>query len=56
LGLSDNIQDEFSGEDVLSSKETIELIRIYYSIRDPKVRKDLLTMIKSMVESMSHKE
>lgn len=52
-GLSDNEQDAFSGEDVLSNKETIELVRIYYSIKDPKVRKDLLNMIKSMAATMT---
>jgi transcriptional regulator with XRE-family HTH domain len=47
-GLSDNNQESFGGEDMMQSKETLELLRIYYSIEDPQVRKDIVKFIKSM--------
>ncbi|MFP4097701.1 MAG: helix-turn-helix domain-containing protein [Alphaproteobacteria bacterium] len=59
-GMSDNGQESFDEipatakaipEDLLSNKETLELIRTYYSISDIKKRKDILRFIKSMAES-----
>lgn len=53
LGLADNDQDAFlSEEDLLSKKETLDLVREYYSIPDPKLRKDLFKMIKTMAANM----
>jgi transcriptional regulator with XRE-family HTH domain len=49
-GFSDNDQDEFLSGDLMQSKETLDLIRTYYSIEDPKMRKDILKFIKSMAE------
>ncbi len=42
-GLLDNDQDE----DIMSSKETLNLVSAYYSIEDLEARKDILKIIKS---------
>lgn len=34
--------------EILFNKETLDLVRAYYGIKDPSVRKDLMTLIKSM--------
>ncbi len=56
-GMSDNDQQPFGGtnaaemqipEDLLQDKEVIELIRAYFSITDPKKRKEIIRFIKSM--------
>ncbi|MCC6598036.1 MAG: helix-turn-helix transcriptional regulator [Alphaproteobacteria bacterium] len=52
-GLSDNKQEEFEGEDVMSRKETLDLVRIYYSVPDPDARRDIVKFIKSMTERLS---
>ena len=58
-GMADNEQDAFEGisekaksipEDLLAHKETLELVRTYYSISDIKKRKEILRFIKSMAE------
>ena len=55
-GLADNDQEGFTGEEeeqnVMERRETLLLIREYYSIPDPKLRKDLLKMIKTMAATM----
>lgn len=52
-GLADNDQDDFAGqEDIMARKETLDLVRVYYSIPDPNLRKDLLKMIRTMARSM----
>lgn len=62
LGMSDNEQQGFSGgpnkslrmpEDLMNKKETIDLIRTYYSVEDPKSRKDILKLVKTMAKNMS---
>lgn len=61
VGLSDNAQDDFEGlnsganfkDDVMNTKETLDLVRAYYSIQDPKVRKDMLRLIKSVSQTSS---
>ena len=50
-GFSDNEQDEFVSENLMQSKETLELLRIYYSISDAGKRKDIVKFIKSMADS-----
>lgn len=52
--LSDNGQEAYSDIDmeIMNKKETLELIRVYYSITDPKIRKDLFKMIRNMAENM----
>jgi transcriptional regulator with XRE-family HTH domain len=53
-GLSDNQQEAFGGEeDVMQRKETIELVRSYYSIEDPSKRKETLRFIKAMTSTGS---
>ena len=48
-GMADNDQEEFgSDEDVLNNKETVNLIRAYYDIKDPEARKEVLRFIKAM--------
>ncbi len=66
LGLSDNEQEGFcvSGspktkdknalpEDLMSQKETIDLVRTYYSVKDAKTRKDILKFVKSMAKNIT---
>ena len=52
-GMADNEQQAFGGEDLMNNKETLDLIRTYYSVQDPKARKDILKFIKSMAEKIS---
>jgi transcriptional regulator with XRE-family HTH domain len=49
-GFSDNQQEEFANENLMQSRETLELLRIYYSIPDPAMRKDIVRFMKSMAE------
>jgi transcriptional regulator with XRE-family HTH domain len=53
VGMSDTKQEAFDGlpGDIMQEKETLELIRVYYSIKNPKVRKDFFKLLKSMAES-----
>jgi transcriptional regulator with XRE-family HTH domain len=41
-------QSEAGGDDVLQRRETLEMVRAYYRITDPAVRKRLLDLIKSL--------
>ena len=58
-GLSDNEQDGFEAaddenfSDVMTKKETLDLVRIYYSIENEDTRKDIVKFIKSMAERIS---
>lgn len=54
LGLSDNVQEGFgnSDDDLLQRKETLDLIRVYYSIADPAARKDIYKFVKSMAKKL----
>ena len=45
-GLSET-QDSFA-DDALNRRETLELVRAYYRITDPAVRKRVFDLIKSM--------
>lgn len=62
LGMSDNGQESFGSEsnkakkldeDIMTKKETIELIRAYYSVEDERKRKDILKMVKTMTKNIS---
>jgi len=56
-GLSDTDQAPFEGpDDVMKRKETLELIRVYYSIENPKLRKDLFKLVKSMAENLKQQD
>lgn len=54
-GLADNDQEPFfeNSDELLYSKETAELLRTYYSIEDENKRRELLKIIRSMVETLS---
>lgn len=52
IGLSDNEQEGFDDSDLMQRKETLELVRSYYSISDPKMRKEIQRFIKSMAGRM----
>ena len=58
-GLSDNGQDSFESEgkisddNIMERRETLDLVRSYYSVSDPKKRKDILKFIKSMTKNIS---
>ncbi len=55
-GMADQDQEPFGEEDLLNRKETLDLIRVYYSIEDQKLRKDLYKIIKSMADSFREKK
>lgn len=44
-------QEGFESAGVMNSRETLELVRTYYAIRDPKQRKNILKIIKQMAEN-----
>lgn len=47
-GLAHPPQEAYEGEDHLSRRETLELIRAYYRITDPVVRKRIFEMVKAL--------
>lgn len=61
FGMADNEQEAFDSEsggkiaeeNLMEQKETLELVRSYYSVKDPKVRKDILKFIKTMAQNIS---
>ena len=46
-GFADN-QDGFGADEMLNRRETLELVRAYYRINEPSVRKRVFDLIKSM--------
>ena len=50
-GLSDQGQETFK-RDPLAKRETLELVRAYYKINDPKVRKRLFELVKSIAKAV----
>jgi transcriptional regulator with XRE-family HTH domain len=58
-GLSDNNQDGFDDSDIapntdqniMTSKESVEVLRTYYAIKDETLRKDFLKMMKQMAKN-----
>lgn len=55
-GFSDTAQEDFSwleekDGDLMERKETIELVRVYYSVQDPALRKNFVKMLKTLVAS-----
>lgn len=50
LGLSDNDQEDFLGSDMMQSKETLNVLRVYYSFKDPTVRKEIFKFMKTMAD------
>jgi transcriptional regulator with XRE-family HTH domain len=53
-GFADNKQDSYvaAEDDIMSRKETIDLVRTYYEIQDERLRKDFLKMLKQMAKSV----
>ena len=55
-GLSDSAQqavlDGYDDNNIIPQKETDELLRVYYSLEDPKLRKNLLQFVKTMAENL----
>lgn len=49
-GFADSDQDEYLDTGKWYDKETLELIRIYYSIQDQKLRRNLVKVIQNMAE------
>ena len=48
MGLADNKQEDFDGEHLETSRETMELVKAYYAIKDPVIRKNLLALMRSV--------
>lgn len=48
MGFSE-VQDGFGNDDTLNRRETLELVRAYYRITDPAVRKRVFELMKSLV-------
>ncbi len=46
-GLEEGVPS-WSPDDVMAKRETVELVRAYYRIRDPKVREALHAMARAM--------
>ncbi len=56
-GFSDGEQATFDAPDnIMQRKETIDLVRVYYSIEDEKLRKDLFKLVKSMADNLKKQE
>lgn len=56
MGMSYNTQEAFEQQkDVMKEKETINLVRTYYKIKDPEARKDILKFVKSMADRFADK-
>lgn len=56
-GFGEGEQASFEGpDDVMRRKETLELIRVYYSIENPKLRKDLFKLVRSMAENLKNQD
>ena len=57
-GMSDNEQEAFKSkssnipENIFSEKETLALIKIYYSVEDEEKRKDMMRLLKTMAKSL----
>lgn len=50
---ADNKQAAFIDEEMLHEKETLDLLRAYYSVTDSKVRKNILDIVKTMAKNLS---
>lgn len=52
MGFAD-AQDGFGNDDTLNRRETLELVRAYYRIADPTVRKRMFELIKSLAAEIT---
>ena len=50
FGFADQEQENFLHQDITKDKETIELIRTYYAIKNTDIRKDFIKFMKSIAE------
>lgn len=50
IGFAEDAQETFDGDDnnILSKKETLDLLKAYYSEKDAKKRKEIVKFVKSM--------
>lgn len=51
LGMAENAAPTFQGADPMSNRETVDLMRAYYRIKNPTQRKRVLDLVKSMADS-----
>lgn len=51
-GLADNDQEMILNDDILLERETHELLRIYYSIENPKKRREIMHILKAMAQNL----
>ncbi len=54
FGFAEGEQDKFIDDSILLEKETIELVKAYYSIEDPKFRKEVMRFIRSIADHRNH--
>lgn len=57
-GFADTKQEDFSWledeeGDMMERKETVELVRTYYQVQDPALRKNFMKMLKTLVASQN---
>lgn len=52
-GMSDGDQETLVDDDKMQDKETLNLLRVYYSIKDKKARKDIMNLVKTMAKHTS---
>ena len=52
---SEHAVDDEAGRDPMARRETLELVRTYYSIEKPKVRKRIAEMVKSIAVTINEK-
>lgn len=57
-GLSDTKQEGFSSspssldENLLNNRETLDLLKLYYSVPDPKQRREILRLVRTLVANI----
>ena len=52
---SEHAVDDEASRDPMARRETLELVRTYYSIKKPKVRKKITEMVKSIAVTINEK-
>lgn len=54
VGLAHPPQEAYEGENQMDRRETLELIRAYYRILDPAVRKRILEVVRALGDESDH--
>lgn len=49
-GMSDGDQAALVDDEKMQNKETLNLLRVYYSIKDKKTRRDVMNLVKTMAK------